>query len=81
MRLYKEWADFMFPKLPFGDVLKRIERLSKTHRSMRIYGRALKDALSAGRDFDEAAFLTGMALDEGDAVLGEASLAAVGDEK
>ena len=75
MRLYKEWADFMFPKLPFADVLKRIERISKTHRSMRIYGRALKDALSAGRDFDEAAFLTGMALDEGDAMVNESPLA------
>lgn len=71
LRLYKEWADFMFPKLPFGDVLRRIDRLSKTHRSMRIYGRALREELEAGREFDEAAFLTGMALEESEAVLGK----------
>ena len=71
LRLYKEWADFMFPKLPFVDILRRVDRLAKTHRSMRIYARALREQLEAGKEFDEAAFLTGMALEESEAVLGK----------
>lgn len=64
MRVYREWADFMFPKMPFRDVLRRIDRLSKTHKSLRIYIRALKEAQDAMQDFDEATFLTDIALAE-----------------
>lgn len=62
MRAYKEWADFMFPKMPFADILKRIFRLSKTQKSMRIYVRSLRDALREGKEFNETLFMTDMAL-------------------
>lgn len=74
LRLYTEWADYMFPKLPFADVLCRIDRVSKTHRSMRVYERALRDSLGAGRDFDETAFLTGLALNDFDDDTGSADV-------
>lgn len=64
MRVYREWADFMFPKLQFGDVVKRIDRLSQCTRSMRVYPKSLRAALAEGRDFDETAFMTGLALEE-----------------
>ena len=62
MRAYKEWADFMFPKMTFADILKRIFRLSKTQKSMRIYVRSLRDALREGKEFNETLFMTDMAL-------------------
>ena len=64
LRYYREWADAVFPKLAFRDVIKRIERLSKTSKSMRIYIRALKDAIAEGRTFDESEFMTIAALQE-----------------
>jgi hypothetical protein len=77
MRLYKEWADYMFPKLPFEDVLKRVERLAKTQQSMRVYGRALRAAGEG--EFDEAAFMTGVALNEADESLAAMSGVGAGD--
>lgn len=59
----------MFSKIPFRDVLRRIDRLSRSHRSLRIYIQALQEAQMKGKEFDETAFLTGLALGDADTVL------------
>ena len=68
MQTYKEWIDYMFPKIQTVDVLRRIERVARG-KGMHVYLRSLQDAVSKGEEFDETAFLTGMALEETSGVL------------